>query len=897
MTATILRQPLAVLLLISCTSIIAQQTATFNQNASRSNHVQLKTFNQNASRSNHTRLSFYVSPVYSTPVGNKNDSLLFRGSGTGVRFGADYFLGKVSIGITSGFTNSSTDNTVINNFLKRTAIPQDQLQITKSKQQNMYVLLGPSIQFGNAVQLHAHAKAGLFINNAGTVTLQQRGAQRAAYRNESTDKNMFPGFLTGLSIQYTLGSSPWSIGLGADYMNTKTEVNNFDARRGGGVEGLKLSRNISDVMAGVTIRYTVRSPRDAASGQASGRRSFAANDPDAAKGVVSPRDAASGRPTGRRMHSIKSPRDLASGQSTGKRISSPRDAASGRPTGKRISSPSDVASGMPTGKRMSSPRDAASGLPTGKRMSAPRDAASGLATGKRSFSPDEPSCGPVTRKVTNPDGTSEEMTFSCPADAAAWENSNADDHNSSRSRFSTISNASKAKHTIAGTLTWSASGTSMGITTNKSNPARSGSATLNSQSSSTRTTNQSSFGTMVRIMARETGSGRPTGRRNAPRDAASGLATGKRSSRDASSGLATGRRQHSPVFFEGEGGVVCNPCAASVVVNPLYQGNGNAGENPMHKDNARTISTTSCDGVADVDVYLIELNTDNVIAKTRTETCGDFFFTDVPDGEYIVRVSGYWLSKKGYDITVNSKSDLLGDISDADDWMELSLESGNNDNMQQKAGISTSRSNIRTKNATMDVTVTDTDGDGIEVRLAKSPNDAPLFTSWTDENDEFEFNGIEPGTYFMSFDQEIYIEDETVVSTGMETIVTSEDNLEDPPGMTKVTPAALTSRSTASQSFKTIIVEADLDGDGTYESNVTSQVSDEFSTNANGEMQQKAGISTSRSNLRQKSGLQQISSDLYTCTATATLNNKDTPVRAILKTKHDTVKNSINNIR
>lgn len=793
MTATILRQPLAVLLLISSTTLIAQQTA-FNQNASRSNHTRLKAFNQNASRSNHTRLSFYASPVYSSPVGNKNDSLLFRGSGTGVRFGADYFLGKVSIGITSGFSNSSTDNTVINNFLKRTAIPQDQLQINKSKQQNMYVLVGPSIQFGSAVQLHAHAKAGLFINNAGTVTLQQRGAQRAAYRNESTDKNMYPGFLTGLSVQYAFGSSPWSIGLGADYMNTKTEVNNFDARRGGGVEGLKLSRNISDVVAGVTIRYTVKSPRDAASGQATGRRSFA--------------------------------------------VTSPRDPASGQATGKRISSPRDVASGMPTGKRISSPRDAASGLATGKRSHMP------------TAIDDAPNCGPVTRKVTNPDGSSEELTFSCPADAAAWERSSAQDHNSSRSNKSaSISNTSKSKHTIAGTLTWTASGTSMGIITNRSNP-RSGSMTMNSQTSATRTTNQNSFGTLVRIAARE-----------------------------ASSGLATGRRQHQPVFFEGQTGSVCNPCAASVSVNPLYQGNTNSGVNPLfeNKDKRTTGTASDCDGVADIDVYLIDINTDNVIAKTKTEPCGDFFFANVPGGDYIIRVSGYFITKKGYDVTVNSKTDLLGDISDADDWMELSFKS---------------------KSATIPVTVTDADGDGIEVRLAKSPTDAPLFSTRTDENDEFEFTGIEPGTYFMSFDQEIYIEDETVVSTAMGNIVTSESNLEDPPGITSATPAVLTSKVTASQSFKTILIEADLDGDGTYESNVTSQVSDEFSTNERGEaMQQKAGISTSRSNIRSKSGLQQITTDLYTCTGTATLNNKDVPVRMVYKTKHDTVKNSINNIR
>jgi hypothetical protein len=877
MTASILRQSLTAALLLLLIPSIAQETRTFNQNASRSNH---------------TRLSLYLSPVYSTPVNNKNDSLLFRGSGGGIRFGADYFFGKVSIGITSGFGNSSADNTVINNFLKRSSIPPDQLVLTKTKQQNMYILLGPSVQFGKAVQLYAHAKAGLFINNAGSVTIQQRGAQRASYRNEATGKNVYPGFLTGLNLQYAIKPGAWSIGFGADYMNTKAEVNNFDARRGGGVEGLKLSRNISDVVAGITIRYTISSPRDAASGMPTGKR------------MSSPRDAASGRPTGRRSSTANDPDEMEG-------VVAPRDAASGRPTGRRshIVSPRDPASGLPTGKRMTSPRDVASGMPTGKRMSSPRDAASGLATGRRSLSADDPNCGTVTRKVTNPDGTSEEMTFSCPADAAAyheWKNGDINSPMESR-HYQAISNASKARGSIAGTLTWSSSGTSVGIVTNRSGPTRSGSTTLNSQTSSTRTTNQSSFGTLVRMSARENGSGIATGKRDAAsgrpsgrrergsgiatgREAGSGMASGKR---ERGSGIATGRRQYEPMFSDGQGDI-CNPCIASFKSNPLYKGNSLSVNNALYKGNERKLvdADENCDGVAEMDVYLIDVNSGTTIARTKTERCGDFFFTNVPEGDYIVRVSGYFLSKKGYDVSIQSKADLLGMIADAEDWMELVLESGSNENMTQKAGVSTSRSNIRTKHANIPVVL----DDGIEVSLAKNPTDQPLQTVWIDENSEFEFTDVEAGNYFMSFDQGIYIEDETVVTVGApENIVTSESNLEDRKASAKQ--GGIPVKWSAPESYKSILIEADLDGDGEYESNVTNQVSDEFTTNDKGEMQQKAGISTSRSNIRTKSGMQQISNDLYTCTATATLNNKDVPVRIVYKTKHDTAKNSVQNIR
>ena len=68
----------------------------------------------------------------------------------------------------------------------------------------------------------------------------------------------------------------------------------------------------------------------------------------AARNVQTPRDATSGQATGKR--------ERASGLSTGR-----RDAASGKSTGRR-----EAASGLSTGKR-----DAASGLPTGKRQHKP----------------------------------------------------------------------------------------------------------------------------------------------------------------------------------------------------------------------------------------------------------------------------------------------------------------------------------------------------------------------------------------------------------------------------------------------------------------------------------------------------------------------------------------------
>ncbi|MEI9909625.1 MAG: hypothetical protein WDO71_08090 [Bacteroidota bacterium] len=319
----------SLLFLFIFSSLCAQDQGAFNQNASRTNHG----------------LSISFSPVYSMATNSSNDSLLFRGSGAGFRFGADYFFGKAGISFSSGFGSSSPDDATINNFLKRFPVPAQELTVTKARQQNMYMLLGPSVRFGNTVELYAHAKGGLFINNSGLVSIQQKGTQRAAYRNESTAKSIYPGFLTGLGIQYKTKSDVWSFGIGMDYMNTKSEVNNYDARRGGGIEALKLSRNITNLVTGITVRYNILSPRDHASGQA---------------------------------------------------------------TGKRV---------LPTVNK--------------REIVSSRDAASGLATGRRTYQPGQPvygnitrdestgeNCGMVTQRTTSSDGTTEEMTFACPGDAA-----------------------------------------------------------------------------------------------------------------------------------------------------------------------------------------------------------------------------------------------------------------------------------------------------------------------------------------------------------------------------------------------------------------------------------------------------------------------------------------------
>ncbi len=216
-----------------------------------------RAFNQNASRSNHSRLSLTVSPVFSSPVkGGSNDTLLFRSSGAGLQMGIDYKLGKVGIGVISGFTSSGNNTAAINQFLKETGLGGGQTTISKSRQQQTYLLLGPSASIGKEIQLEGHFKAGLFLNNSGNTSIR-RGFQDILYQSESTEKNAAFGFITGLKLRYNLGASPWSLALGADYLQTQTQVNNYDVRYG--QQSVVLQQPIKDLLGHLSISYTLPS--------------------------------------------------------------------------------------------------------------------------------------------------------------------------------------------------------------------------------------------------------------------------------------------------------------------------------------------------------------------------------------------------------------------------------------------------------------------------------------------------------------------------------------------------------------------------------------------------------------------------------------------------------------
>jgi hypothetical protein len=318
-------------------------------------------------------------------------------------------------------------------------------------------------------------------------------------------------------------------------------------------------------------------------------------------------------------------------------------------------------------------------------------------------------CGIVLQTITTPDGTVEELSFACPEDAAAYNSSMENSPGNKNIAYRDLA----ARNIISGRLSWRSVDGNTGIVTN---------ASIVNVS---RQTPKRDFGDRVKIGIRG--------------------ATNEKTKKLKDYGLIFAD-QGNASFTSSLGSVKNNPLYSSIEVtgnplyipdaldhtnplyqgqnksgdNPLFEGGGMSGNNPMHEANMSSSGNSlphtgetadyNCDGIAGITVSLIDIESGATVATTNTETCGDFFFANAPDGKYILKLSGAMLIRKGYELHAASKLDLLGIVQQGDQQAELLLNTERSDQMQKKAGVSTSRSNIRTK--TITIIGADVNGDG-----------------------------------------------------------------------------------------------------------------------------------------------------------------------------------------
>ena len=295
--------------------------------------------------------------------------------------------------------------------------------------------------------------------------------------------------------------------------------------------------------------------------------------------------------------------------------------------------------------------------------------------------------------------------------------------------------------------------------------------------------------------------------------------------REAVHGKATEKGPYQPVYDESNPSL-CVDCVVNAKLkgheethvaqqsnglktsNPLYQGNGSQGTNPMYESKGMSGKEGGlCGTTGHFFVILSDAGNGTIVAKTKPDSCGNFWFSNVPAGNYIIRVKGQVLVKKVYDVTINKtgKYDLAGEMLLGENQLAVQLLATTEDgesqknkvivrgwDSQKKASIADSdnKNNAKVGMSGRGVSSGGTIGStahvagepigGIIVKGGRNPGGS-LRTTQTNENGAFEFNSLEKGSYTFSTELPYNFDEETLITIGepvIQNIASGEQNME-----------------------------------------------------------------------------------------------------------------------
>ncbi|HKP32553.1 MAG TPA: VCBS repeat-containing protein [Chitinophagaceae bacterium] len=204
--------------------------------------------------------------------GGSVDSNYFLKGGVYSSLEGNYFWKNFGVGARAGFFTNSIDKNALVEFAKsRKAAPGRTDMITDSYK-GFYLMSGPAFQSSfEKWKVQSSLLGGLFNRPGGSVGVTEKGAADLVYYKNIYDQASSFAWSAGLSVGYGI-SRNINVGVHADYLTTKNNLTNYDMLRGGGHEGKSVSEQAGFLNTGVKLTYSfVSKPRDAASGQASGK--------------------------------------------------------------------------------------------------------------------------------------------------------------------------------------------------------------------------------------------------------------------------------------------------------------------------------------------------------------------------------------------------------------------------------------------------------------------------------------------------------------------------------------------------------------------------------------------------------------------------------------------------
>lgn len=642
-----------------------------------------------------------------------NQGNLFRGNGVATKMFGKYYFGNIGLSASTGILPGTINQNSLNQFLKERGFSAGETKVSRSNPFNAFLLFGPSFRFGNKVYVNADLQAGLFLNNPGTVDVSTD--QRSLYHFSNDDQNYFPGFSGTVSLNYPLNSSTHFF-ISGDYLQTKSAVSLLDLKGGYDV-ATRVERNVKMMVAGIGIVKTF---------------------------------------------STRSPARKRPGNLSDQNITM-------RETGG--------------------------------------------------------TCGPVTVSSENPNGSVDQITFACPEDAARysqnrlrnptdetynpWETNDLKSINSNNSMPSRLS--------MTPTTARQTQGKSFGEKV--ASGLQAGTGIISGRISWQQ---ESDPGIITNEMAAVSSVG---GMTKAGGATSSSYAAGKMMNpgngplphiinsvlyvRKSGRGESAGSREYQQAFIENLNSS-CDDCgfvvkninespsisSKSEIKNPLYSDNGQSGNNPIYQsqqasgnplysDNHASPSNPlynggklaqqngTCGTTDSLQVFLYDASRRQV-ASTQTDSCGNFWFANVPEGPYTLRIQGETTVQKSYEVSItkDGKYDVGGELKSGDAHLVLDLftQSSDSNVLRSKVvvrGWDPEKKEMITRNGTGNSQrVSGSPIGGIVVKGGKNPGGRQMRTTETDQDGRFEFVGLKKGEYLISAEVPYSVNEQTIVVLG-----------------------------------------------------------------------------------------------------------------------------------
>jgi hypothetical protein len=207
------------------------------------------------------------------------DSVYFLKSGFQTGLEGNYYWNNFGLAGRVGYFSNGADKQALEDFARTRKAPAERMLLNGGSQKGVYLFTGPAFQSSfSKWRVQSSIEGGLVRKPASQVSIgDSRSPDIIYYRNVFDESSSF-AWAAALSVSYSL-TRQVLLGVNAGYLNTRNEVVNYDILRGQGREAKNISSQAGFLNTGIRVSYLFNKnkSREAGSGLATGRRSITDN--------------------------------------------------------------------------------------------------------------------------------------------------------------------------------------------------------------------------------------------------------------------------------------------------------------------------------------------------------------------------------------------------------------------------------------------------------------------------------------------------------------------------------------------------------------------------------------------------------------------------------------------